>query len=101
MAKLEELNPLLDKSAYDGAQSLSFLCPLCRQRVVSIDIWAGKDGPLEYQPGKVIKLWHAEQGPNRDWATLSVTPSIDAIHHRPAANWCKGWHGHIRNGEAQ
>ena len=52
MAKLEDLNPILDKSAYDGAQSLSFLCPLCRQRMVSIDIWAGPSTILEYAPGK-------------------------------------------------
>lgn len=99
--KLEELKPLLGQSAYSGAQSLLFLCPLCRQRMVSIDIWAGKDGPLEYEAGKVIKLWHAEQGPNKDWATLSITPSIDAQHNTPSASGCTGWHGFITNGEVK
>lgn len=98
--RLEQLNPILGASAYSGAQSLSFLCPLCRQRMVSIDIWAGKAGPLEYEPGKVIKLWRAEQGPNGDWATLSITPSIDGQHHKPSANGCTGWHGFITDGEA-
>lgn len=101
MPKLEELTPLLDKSAYSGAQSLSFLCPLCRQRMVSIDIWSGNAGPLEYEPGKIIKLWHAEQGLHKDWATLSITPSIDAEHNKPSASGCAGWHGFVSNGEAR
>lgn len=101
MVKLEDLNPLLDKSAYDGAQSLSFLCPLCRQRMVSVDIWSGPSTVLEYAPGKTIKLWHAEQGPNKDWATLSITPSVDAVHHRASESGCVGWHGFVTNGEVQ
>lgn len=101
MTKLEDLNPTLGPSAFHGAQSLSFLCPLCRQRMVSIDIWNGKEGLLQYAPDKTIKLWHGTQGPERDWGTLSITPSIDAVHHKPAANGCTGWHGFITNGEVK
>lgn len=68
--------------------------------MVSVDIWEGNAGDLEISPGKVEKLWHAEQGPYRDWATLSITPSIDTTHNSPAANGCTGWHGFVTNGEA-
>lgn len=101
MAKLEELNPRLTTSAaLDGVQELTFLCPSCRQRMVSVNIWAGKAGPVKYSDGQHVKLWHAEQGQDRDWASLSITPSIDAQHRKPAANGCTGWHGFVTKGEA-
>lgn len=97
--KLEELGARLGPSEYSGAQRLSFKCPTCRQRVISIDIWAGKPSNLEYEAGKKIRLWHAEQGPQRDWATLTITPSIDSPHGKPADSGCTGWHGFVTSGK--
>lgn len=100
MAKLEELRPQLS-DAGSTFQTLYFLCPLCRQRMVAVDIWGGTAGDIEIEPGKVVRLWHAKPGPHRDFASLSITPSIDAVHSTPAANGCKGWHGFVTNGEAR
>lgn len=100
MASLQELGASLAPSEYANAQRLTFRCPTCRQRVIAIDIWDGKPSVLECEAGKTIKLWHAEQGPYRDWDTLSITPSIDDKHGKQADSGCDGWHGHVTNGVA-
>lgn len=96
--RLEDLSPELSPAVYPGAQVLAFRCPNCRQRLVTANIWSGPQSTLEYEPGKNINLHHAEQGPNCDWATLTVTPSIDSQHGKPSASGCTGWHGHITKG---
>lgn len=96
MTKLVDLNPkLTTKGVF---QTLDFRCPLCRRGAVTVDIWSGKHGDVVLAAGEPPhRLWHAEQGPHRDWDTLSISPSIDATNqpHRE----CPGWHGFITNGE--
>lgn len=99
--KLSELSPTLSESKLPNAQQLNFLCPACRKRRILVDIWHGEHGDVQ-GPNGVVRVWHAEQGPNRDWDTLSITPSIDHKHgnvtdERP----CVGWHGFITNGIAK
>lgn len=98
---IEQLGAHFTPSEYSGAQRLSFRCPTCRQRTICVDIWEGRATVLEYEPGKRLKLWHAEQGPQRDLASLSITPSIDDQHGKPADTGCTGWHGFVTNGEAR
>ncbi len=90
--KLADLSPALTPSpVVDYAQRLTFLCPACRKRLIYVDICRGRAH---------AKLWHAEQGPDRSWGSLTITPSIDATHapddREPA---CVGWHGLITDGE--
>lgn len=101
MATLEELGAQFIGCEYEGAQRLTFRCPLCRQRPIVVNIWSGPASELQYEPGKRIRLHHADQGPNKDWATLSIQPSIDDQHGKPADNGCTGWHGFVRNGVCQ
>lgn len=100
MPALQELGASLSSSTYAGAQRLTFRCPTCRQRVIAVDIWNGKPSVLEYEPGKAVKLWHAEQGPHQDWGTLTISPSIDDKHGKTSDSGCEGWHGHVVNGVA-
>lgn len=77
MRLLADLEPRL-KGKGGHYQNLYFLCPACRTREVGIDIWSGNAGSVVLRAGqRPVKLWHAEQGPYRDWATLTVSPSID------------------------
>lgn len=100
-AWLRELSPQLSPSEYPGAQRLTFRCPLCLQRPIVVNIWDGPSKRLEYEPGKFINLHHAEQGPQKDWNTLTITPSIDDSHGKPADDGCMGWHGFVTKGHAR
>lgn len=99
--KLSDLAPKLSESPLGAvAQRLDFLCPLCRKRRISVDIWHAPAGEAPVGD-HTIRVWHATQGPLRDWDTLTLTPSINHEHglvtpERP----CPGWHGFITNGEA-
>lgn len=99
-AALADLSPSIELPNEHGFQYLRFLCPVCRKHVDLIGIWARPSGEVkwtaEYGPASQ-RVWQATQGPNRDWATLSITPSIDIAPH----NECAGWHGFITNGEAK
>lgn len=101
MPSLEELGASLSPAEYSGAQRLTFRCPLCRQRLIILNIWSGKATDLQYESGKTIRLHHAEQGPLKDWATLTITPSIDDQHGKSSNSGCPGWHGHVTNGVAK
>jgi hypothetical protein len=95
MPKLTDLNPRI-KGSGGLYQNLYFQCPGCRGREVGVDIWAGSAGMVILKDNsRPVKLWHAEQGPHRDWDTLTVSPSINIAPHGE----CLGWHGHITNGE--
>ena len=97
--KLDELDPLIGESRYGYAQTLNFLCPNCRKRRIAIDIWNGPSTEVKVGENKV-RLWHAEQGPLRDWRTLTVSPSVDHHHGNPTPERpCIGWHGFITNGQ--
>lgn len=98
---LVDLRPRLSDPSEEGSQFLVFLCPICRKHEIGVDIWAGKAGVVDLgaRPDgtrNIKKLWHAEQGPHRDWETLSITPSID---RSPCGDPCGGWHGFITNGQ--
>ena len=86
---------------YERGQRLVFRCPNCEQRMIVVNIWSGKATTLEYEPGKTINLHHAEQGPNKDWETLTIEPSINDTHGKPSDHGCTGWHGFVRNGICQ
>jgi hypothetical protein len=93
--RLSDLGPRL-KGKGGHYQNLYFQCPHCRGREVGIDIWHGPAGLVVVKAGACpVRLWHAEQGPHRDWGTLTVSPSIKISSHGD----CPGWHGHIVNGE--
>lgn len=102
--KLTNLNPRM--SPPGGAyQEVDFLCPKCQKHQIMIAIWGGAAGDHEVKmngmpAGQELKgmkrLWHAEQGPERGWDTLTITPSID----RTGMDACGGWHGFVTNGEA-
>lgn len=103
MARLADLSPELRSVDRGGLtyQTLTFSCPLCRKGGLQVHVWKGKAGDVQIADG-TVRLWHAEQGPHRDWATLSITPSIDgtnAPHKDFHGNVCPGWHGYITDGK--
>lgn len=91
--KLAELEPHISWPG-ERYQSLYFLCPACRKHEVGVEIWNGPSGVFEG-----VKLWHGEQGPDRDFDTLSITPSIACGPSEK--HECAGWHGFITDGEIQ
>ena len=100
--RLADLKPFISMPG-GPYQNLKFLCPACGKHEIGIEIWHGPHGihdvGLKDADGKPtpIKLWHGEQGPYRDWDTLSITPSI-SMPPIPKHD-CPGWHGFITNGE--
>jgi len=98
---LADLKPRFRPCA-DGTTFLAFLCPKCRKHEIAIDIWGGGAAVVQLgtrEDGKPIikRVWHAEQGPHYDLATLTVTPSIA---RETCGDPCGGWHGYITNGVA-
>lgn len=100
--RLDELKPRMSWPG-ERYQSLYFLCPICQRHEIGIEIWHGPSGfhdvGLKDANGAPVltKLWHGEQGPARDWDTLTITPSISAGGSERSK--CAGWHGTITNGE--
>lgn len=98
-APLIELQPRISEPG-GLTQRLEFLCPICRNTPIGIEIWSGDATTLKLAEGTLQKIWHAEQGPHKDWASLTIKPSIDAVHGfsgTPPRD-CNGWHGYITNG---
>lgn len=104
--KLRDLSPRLTPPG-GTYQELTFRCPKCQQHEIGFAIWPGPAGDVRVPinglpadwPGEregVKRLWHAEQGPDMDWDSLSITPSID---QSPCGDPCGGWHGFITKGE--
>jgi len=102
--RLAELHPRLSPmSGPDewGTQFLAFRCPKCLEHEISIYIWSGPAIEQKRQYPEVTltqRVWHAEQGPHRDWDTLTVTPSVN---REGCGDKCGGWHGFITNGEVR
>lgn len=100
MTALSELKPRINPPRADGEQFLAFLCPRCRRHEISIEIWSKPPGEVERTIGDQtfkVRVWSATQGPHHDWATLSITPSIN---RQGLGDKCGGWHGFITSGEA-
>ncbi len=104
-ATLRELHARIDLPTKDGDQFLCFLCPKCRQHEISVYIHAKPHGEFTREfpaeklgdpPIQIIRrIWQAKQGPDRDWETLTITPSIG----REGSNDpCGGWHGTVTDG---
>jgi hypothetical protein len=87
-------NARFGKGPLPGTQVLILLCPKCQKHEFSVNIWSGNAGEVLSGDQKV-RFWHAEQGPLRDWATLSLSPSLD---REGLGDKCGGWHGTITNG---
>jgi hypothetical protein len=97
---LADLNPRILPPGEQGTQFLAFLCPRCRRHEIAVELWGGPAGEIDRSIGEhtfKVRVWHATQGQHRDWATLSLTPSIN---RDSTGDTCGGWHGFITNGEA-
>jgi hypothetical protein len=95
---LTELKPKMMRSAAAGAMELCFLCPNCRKRLVLIDVWEQPAAEVKAKSGFSLNVWEMRWPNKADWGTLSLSPSINSQHHRPAEDGCTGWHGHVTEG---
>lgn len=99
--RLADLSPRIGQPGPHGEQFLAFRCPRCRHHEISIEIWSRPHGEIERElSGEKykVRVWRAEQGPYRDWDTLSLSPSIN---RDGLGDKCGGWHGHITDGEVR
>lgn len=103
--RLTELEPHMEdwQPNERGYQCFTFLCPACRKLRLRQAIWPKPHGEVRWKDNDgndcLERVWHATQGPDRDWDTLSLSPSIDTAPHKRGTGTCPGWHGFITNGE--
>ena len=103
--KLTELEPIMEDWTPNarGYQCFTYLCPTCRKLRARTAIWSRPYGDVRWTDADghdcFERVWHATQGPLRDWGTLSLSPSINMLPHKLGDGQCPGWHSHITEGE--